>query len=333
MSELALLCCAFILDALIGDPRTPYHPVCLMGNCAYALEKHLRRGHNGFGMCMRGAVAWMCVALLFTMGAWGCVRVASVLGGQPAAFCLCACILAVCMAPKSLSQHAQAIISPLEQGNIHRARQQLAMIVGRDVHNLDVYAIARASIESVGENLVDAVLASLFWASVGLLWGYDVSAALVVLHRVSNVLDAQWGKKNDTYVRFGTFSARIDDALNACPARLAFVCICCASLLQRIYTEKAWPHTGKARLFHLAWKYRYAHASPNSAWSEAAFASALHLTLSGPVAYAGRTVNYPPIGEGTRLATPQHIQHAIQLHWFTTYLWLACSGLTFFFFA
>ncbi len=332
MQELGLLILALMLDYAIGDPRTKYHPVCLMGNFAYALEKHLRHGQNTFAMFLRGGLAWLCVATLFSVGAWALVTLSSFYGGEITEFILCALILAICMAPKSLTQHTQQIIHPLQQGNLHMARQKVAMIVGRDVHALDAHGVARAAIESVSENLVDGVLASLFWASVGLIWGYDMSAVLVVLHRVSNVLDAQWGKKNEKYIRFGTFSARMDDALNFIPARLSLFCICLADLLQYMYKEKHWHFTKKAPLFNMAWKYRYAHASPNSAWSEAAFASALHLTLSGPVAYAGKTVNYPPIGQGTKLATVHHMQKALHLLWLTIFVWIGCSGLVLYFF-
>ncbi len=332
MQELSMLILALVLDYVIGDPRTKYHPVCLMGNFAYALEKKLRHGQNTFGMFVRGGLAWFCVAALFSAGAWGVVTLSGFLGGKIAEYILCTLILAICMAPKSLTQHTQHIINPLQRGDLYMARQKLAMIVGRDVHALDAHGVARAAIESVSENLVDGVLASLFWASVGLIWGYDMSAALVVLHRVSNVLDAQWGKKNEKYIRFGTFSARMDDVLNFIPARLSLFCICGATLLQYMHKEKHWHLAEKISLFSRAWKYRYAHASPNSAWSEAAFASALHLTLSGPVSYAGKTVNYPPIGQGTTFATTQHMQEALVLLWLTTFLWIACSGLAFYFF-
>ena len=34
---------AFLIDALIGDPRTKFHPVVLIGNLISLLEKILRR--------------------------------------------------------------------------------------------------------------------------------------------------------------------------------------------------------------------------------------------------------------------------------------------------
>ncbi len=327
MQVLELLLTALLLDYIIGDPRSKYHPVCLMGNFAYALEKYLRYGYNNFAMFVRGALAWLCVIMSACILSFGLVVWAGFLGGGVAEFMMCALTLALCMAPKSLMQHAKNIIIPLSKGQLENARQQLAMIVGRDVQDLDAHGIARAGIESVGENLVDGVLASLFWASVGLYWGFAQSACLVVLHRASNVLDAQWGKKNDTYLRFGTFSARMDDVLNFIPARLSLFCICFAALMMRMFQEKSWRITGKIELFSVAWKYRYAHASPNSAWSEAAFASALQLTLSGPVCYGGMMVDYPPIGQSTRLAEVWHMQQAIYLSWLTTFLWIGVTGI------
>ncbi len=321
-----LLWLALGLDAIIGDPRSKYHPVCLMGNFAYALEKFLRQGPNNFTMFLRGALAWLCVISLSCTAAIGLVSLAGLLAGNIGKYSICALILALCMAPKSLAQHAKNIIIPLNKNDLTTARQKLAMIVGRDVHSLDSHAIARAAIESVGENLVDGVLASLFWASVGLYFGYEVSAALVVLHRASNVLDAQWGKKNATYVRFGTCAARMDDMLNYIPARFSLICIYLAALIQKMYVQKTWYIIDKTELFRTAWRYRYAHASPNSAWSEAAFASALGLTLSGPVCYKGQAVQYPYIGHGTLHASTSHMEKALHLLWLSTFIWIFISG-------
>ncbi len=327
MQEIGILFAALLLDYMLGDPRTKYHPVCLMGNFAYALEGRLRRGDTGFVLFLRGALAWFCTVAVATFTAWFLVFLGSV-GSSWLGSALCAFIIAVCMAPKSLAEHAQRICLPLEREDITSARQNLAMIVGRDVQNLDAHGIARAGIESVGENLVDGVLSSLFWATVGLVfWGCAGAAALVTLHRVSNVLDAQWGKKNEKYRYFGTCAARVDDALNFIPARLSLPCICFAALLMQMVQQRTVHLTGKAQLFKVAFAYRYAHASPNSAWSEAAFASALGLTLGGPVSYGGMPAQYPHIGQGSSKATAMHMRQAITLLWVSTLLWLLSSAL------
>ena len=60
-------------------------------------------------------------------------------------------------------------------------------------------------------------------------------------------------------------------------------------------------------------RYRAAHASPNSAWSEAAFAGALGLRLGGPVSYRGRPAPYPWLGEGRPDAGSRDIERSIAL--------------------
>ena len=140
------------------------------------------------------------------------------------------------------------------------------MMVGRNPDRLDAHGVARACVESVGENLTDGVLSTLFWAGIGLFFfGYPGAACLAVLHRSANMLDALWGKKNKKYIRFGTFAARLDDALNFVPARLSLPFIAFAS---RII-----PNLRHSDILPVGWKYRAAHESPNSAWSEAASSS------------------------------------------------------------
>ena len=182
------------------------------------------------------------------------------------------------------------------------------MMVGRTPDRLDAHGVARACVESVGENLTDGVLSTLFWAGIGLFFfGYPGAACLAVLHRSANVLDALWGKKNEKYIRFGTFAARLDDALNFVPARLSLPCIAFAS---RII-----PNLRHNDILPVGWKYRAAHESPNSARSEAAFAAALGLKLGGPAVYGDLCVDHPWLGDGTPDAKPAHIVLAVRLMW------------------
>ncbi|MBR3746091.1 MAG: cobalamin biosynthesis protein, partial [Selenomonadaceae bacterium] len=43
MSQMITAVAAFLIDALIGDPRSKFHPVVLIGNLISLLEKILRR--------------------------------------------------------------------------------------------------------------------------------------------------------------------------------------------------------------------------------------------------------------------------------------------------
>ena len=192
------------------------------------------------------------------------------------------------------------------------ARLKLSWIVGRNTNVLDEAGIARASVESVAENCTDGVLSTLFWAFAGyLLGGLPLAAALPVAQRVANTLDAMWGRKNERYIYFGCCAARLDDVFNYLPARVSLFCIFLACLFVK--------GTDAAQVLRIGLRFHAAHESPNSAWSEAAFAGALHLKLGGPAIYAGRTVNHPWLGTGTPNATPADISVAIDLMFATTW--------------
>lgn len=132
-----------------------------------------------------------------------------------------------------------------------------------------------------------------------------------------------WGKKNDRYRHFGTFAARTDDALNFIPARLILPCISLASLFVK--------ETSARMAFTTGWTFRRAHASPNSAWSEAAFAGALGLSIGGPVSYKGVPADYPWIGAGRTEATVKDLSLAIRLMWMTAAAGTAIFSLILFF--
>ena len=180
--------------------------------------------------------------------------------------------------------------------------------------------MARACVESVGENLTDGILATLFWATAGLLLaGLPGAAALAACHRAANVLDALWGKLNETYRCFGTAAARLDDVLNWCPARLALPCIVLAAALLPGLDARACRRVG--------WRDRHAHESPNSAWSEAAFAGALGLRLGGPAWYGPLYRDHPWLGDGSPLATARHILQSVRLMWASVLVFAALASL------
>ena len=268
LAFLALLPAALLIDRLFGELPSRVHPVCMMGALASRIEALFRRGSNNALMSLSGTLACLLVVLPCAALAGGLAWAAQVYADPRAAWFVSAIIIWICVAPRSLDEHALR----------------------------------------VGENLTDGVLSTLFWAGIGLFFfGYPGAACLAVLHRSANVLDALWGKKNEKYIRFGTFAARLDDALNFVPARLSLPCIAFAS---RII-----PNLRHNDILPVGWKYRTAHESPNSAWSEAAFAAALGLKLGGPAVYGDLCVDHPWLGDGTPDAKPAHIVLAVRLMW------------------
>ncbi len=309
LATLALLPAALLLDRLFGEPPARIHPVCFMGALAGRLETLLHRGSNH--LFRAGLLACLLTVLPCSLLAGGLVFLAETLGGPRAGWLVAALCVSLCLAPRSLCEHARNVAVPLARQDLEGARRAVSMLVGRNTATLDAFGVARACVESVAENLVDGVLATLFWAGIGLLvGGFPGAAALAVLHRSANVLDALWGKKNERYIRFGTAAARLDDLLNFLPARLALPCIALGSRLV--------PGLAHGEILRVGWTYRAAHESPNSAWSEAAFAGALGLKLGGPAVYGTLPVNHPWLGEGTDKAGPGHIILATRLVWHTT---------------
>lgn len=300
---------ALLLDILTGDPPNRLHPVCLIGWCARLLETLMRSLLGGtFAAGMAAALgvcgfSWCACLLLFLPFFTG---PSPLLPWIPAVL-----VIYICMAPRGLAQHAARVKEALIRGDDAAARRAVSMIVGRDTEKLDRHGIARAAIESVAENLTDGVFSTLFWAAAGCAAGGAFGAASAALiHRVFNILDALWGKKNDRYRHFGTFAARTDDALNFIPARLILPCISLAALfVQGASARKALTE---------GWAYRRAHASPNSAWSEAAFAGALGLRIGGPVSYKGIPADYPWIGTGHTEAAVRDLALSIRLMWAST---------------
>lgn len=226
LAFLALLPAALLIDRLFGELPSRVHPVCMMGALASRIEALFRRGSNNALMSLSGTLACLLVVLPCAALAGGLAWAAQVYADPRAAWFVSAIIIWICVAPRSLDEHALRVAVPLAKGDLEGARKAVSMMVGRNPDRLDAHGVARACVESVGENLTDGVLSTLFWAGIGLFFfGYPGAACLAVLHRSANVLDALWGKKNEKYIRFGTFAARLDDALNFVPAG----CLCPAS--------------------------------------------------------------------------------------------------------
>lgn len=306
-----ILSAALLLDILTGDPPNRFHPVCLIGWCARWMEtfmRHLLGGTFQAGMAAALGVcgfSW-CACLLLFLPFY--INGPPLLPWIPAVL-----VIYICMAPRGLAQHAARVEKALRREDDAAARHAVSMIVGRDTERLDRHGIARAAIESVAENLTDGVFSTLFWATAGCVAGGAFGAASgALIHRVFNILDAMWGKKNDRYRHFGTFAARMDDALNYLPARLILPCISLGCLFVK--------GTCARKALTEGWTFRRAHASPNSAWSEAAFAGALGLRIGGPVSYKGMPADYPWIGSGRTDAGAWDLVLAIRLMWTTTFM-------------
>lgn len=181
-------------DRLLGEPPAVAHPVARFGAVMRRVETHVYRDARHAG----AAHAAVGVGLATAAGA---------ALGSPAAAAY------VAVAGRALTRAALDIEATLEQADLEAARVQLPALVGREPSQLDEPEIARAVVESVAENTVDAVVAPALWAAAA-------GAPGVFAYRAVNTLDAMVGHRSSRYEQFGWASARLDDIAGLVPARV-----------------------------------------------------------------------------------------------------------------
>ena len=305
--------CGFVLDLLLGDPAwlTPIHPVVLMGKMITALEKLLRRV---FPKTDRGEeAAGAVLALLMTAGTYTlCKLILRVLDHLclPFSFALEIIWCWQALAVRDLKVEALCVQTALEIEGLEAGRKAVSRIVGRDTAQLTAQGVARAAVETVAENFSDGVIAPMFYMLLG-------GAPLALCYKAVNTMDSMLGYKNEHYLHFGRFPARLDDAANYVPARLAALLLIAAA---KLCGEDA------AAAYRIWKRDRRKHASPNSAQCEAAMAGALGLRLCGPAAYFGERHEKPWIGDRRREIVPGDISRACRMEYAGAALGLAVLG-------
>lgn len=260
-----------VADEFLPEPPNRFHPVAWFGTTMLHYERRFYRDTRVAG------VAHAVTGTALGFGAGLALRRAI---GRPAAT-----FVAVSVATGG--QMLRDVAGRIGQAtDLEDARRLLPSLVGRDPSQLDTSEIARAAIESVAENTVDATIATAFWGVVG-------GAPAVLAHRAINTMDAMVGHHSSRYEDYGWASARLDDIAAWIPARLT-------ALLVGIVR----PSRGREIVYAVR-NDAPQHPSPNSGVSEAAFAAALDLKLGGTNRY-GTTVEHRvilhPTGQPSSLA-------------------------------
>lgn len=266
---------AYGLDQVMGDPPNCWHPVAWQGRFLAWAEP---RGPEVKGQGADPArFAWGAGALLAGVSlsagaAWGALRLTR---GLPLALRLLveAGLLKLTISAHGLDRAAAEVEDALRRDDLPEARRLLSWhLVSRDTSELSAEEVAGAAVESVAENFTDAFVAPLCAYVVGGLPG-------VWAYRMAQTTDSMWGYHDARHEWLGKPAARLDDALNWLPARLA------AGLL----TAATWLSEGRAAAQN-AWRTRASQArntaSPNAGQTMAAMAGALGVTLTKRGHYA-----------------------------------------------
>lgn len=269
------------VDHLLGDPVYSLHPIRLMGNLLSYIEKQLfTLGFTGYG----GGVLLFLALISISLGVvetihWGLNQIHWSLGWGWYLFVAYSLI-----ALKDLKVHGSRVANATEAQDLPLARQNISMMVGRDTAHLDFSDCNRAAIESISENLVDAVIAPLFYL---ILFGVPG----LVIFKVASTMDSMVGYRNEKYQYFGWLGARLDDVLNFIPARLTWLLISVSAALQPDFNAK--------KALKMGWTQHTLLLSPNAGWAEATTAGALECRLVGPIWRQGKLSHEAWLGAAT----------------------------------
>jgi adenosylcobinamide-phosphate synthase len=200
-----VLIAALLVDRLIGDPHSHWHPVALLGRFIGWWGKP--ENYSSRFQRLAGVIFWLVTTVLFALPFYCFAAVTPwYLYLVTAPF-----LLKCCFAWRSLEEHTLAVVDALKVG-VQNGRTQVKMLVSRDTANLEREHILSAGYESMTENLTDSIISPLFYFSL-----FGLAGAAVF--RAANTMDAMLGYR-DERIRLGWCSARMDDILNFVPARL-----------------------------------------------------------------------------------------------------------------
>mgnify|MGYP004698230413 FL=1 len=278
----------FLLDLVLGDPHTPYHPACIIGKYISGYEKllrkHLLKDNAGEKLQKRAGIylvvlvlitATLIPALLLMAAYWMHPYV-----GLGAEMIMCYAVLAA----RSLQTESMKVYDALQTDGLEAGRKAVSMIVGRDTQNLDEKGVTKAAVETIAENFSDGVVAPMFYMILGgTVAGY--------FYKAVNTMDSMVGYKNEKYLYFGRAAAHLDDIVNYIPARISALVMIGTSFLMKLDGPNAW------KIFI---RDRHNHASPNSAQTEAVAAGALDVMLAGDAYYFGQLYHKKTIGDDIR---------------------------------
>ena len=279
-----------------------------MGKAISALEKRLRARlpQTPQGELLGGAVVAFTLPvgtfLLTSLVCLGAAKLSPWLGLAVQMF-WCGQALAA----KGLAQESTNVYRALIKPDLPAARKAVSRIVGRDTQNLTLEGVTKAAVETVAENASDGVIAPLLYMLLG-------GAPLALTYKAINTMDSMLGYKNEKYLYFGRAAAKLDDAANYLPSRLAGLLWCAAAALTGNSPKGAW------RIWR---RDRRCHASPNSAQTESACAGALGVQLAGPAYYFGEYYAKPTIGDPLRPIEPEDIRRANRMMYAESVLALA----------
>ncbi|WP_166382353.1 adenosylcobinamide-phosphate synthase CbiB [Polaribacter sp. 11A2H] len=301
VTSIYILIIAFALDAIFGDPKKLPHLIVGYGNSISFGEKKLNKGAS---KVFKGALLTILLVGISFVFPYLTIRLLNAYNFPILSILFSIIMLFYCLANKTLIKEGYAVFNTLKNEGLEAGRKRLSWIVGRETNNLSEQQIRVATLETMSENLSDGVIAPLFYFLILGIPG-------VMAYKMINTLDSMIGYKNDRYISFGKFAAKLDDVANYIPARITAILMLLVQL--------------KVNGISFVFKEGKKHSSPNAGYPEAALAYILDCQFGGPNYYHGKLLKKPFIGSNNRIIKHEEIKIASRINYAVSILFCLLS--------
>jgi adenosylcobinamide-phosphate synthase len=299
--DLAVLALAVLLDLVLGEPPTRFHPTVWMGrHISFVVRWSPKKGFIGIMAGLSIALVlpaiWGAEAYFLSFWLQDVGSLVYILVG--------AAVLKTTFSVRLLHKEAALIRGHLDRDDMEQVRARMPSLVSRDPSSLTAEQATAATVESVSENINDSFLAPwLFFALFGL------PGALA--YRMINTLDSMIGYRG-VYEYVGKASARLDDLVNLIPARLAGLLL--------VVSSGFLPGQQMSRAWRTMWRHHGRTQSPNAGWTMSGMAGALGIQLQKVDPDVGYT-----LGEPDRPIEPSDITQAVHSMYSVAFFGLAIA--------
>lgn len=301
---MASIWAAYLMDLILGDPRSFPHPVIYIGKLISFLEVQVRKiAKTPKALKIGGAILTL-LTVLITYSLALCLLLLAKNINLYLFYFINVVLMWTCLATKSLQGESMKVFDALADNDIAQARIKLSYIVGRDTRELGEDEMAKATVETVAENTADGIIAPLFYLFIG-------GAPLALAYKAINTMDSMIAYKNEKYLYLGWAAAKLDDVANYIPARITGIFLVVAAFFLK-YNFK-----GSYKVFM---RDRSNHISPNCGYPEAAAAGALDIQLGGAHTYFQQIVYKPTIGDDIKPVEMDDIRRTVKMMYLASFL-------------
>ena len=322
---------SILIDFIIGDPKSKYHPVMIIGKTIEWFEHKFRTRRPKLDRLM-GILLLLVVIIIFCVPIfflqiflWWIWNIWDINDWDIPNFftilifsLVMAFLLKWSFAVKSLGQATLPIGKALIEDDIENAQSNLSLIVRRDTEKLNKQYIISATVECIAESSTDAVTSVIWFYLMGNLIGsiffiflqnhifwLFLGIPFAYTYRIINTADSLVGYKDPEHLNIGWFSARMDDFSNYIPTRLTVLFMLLAGKIMKKDIKNA---------LHILKIDRANTESVNAGWTMGTMAGLLNVQLEKLGKYK--------LGSPNRPLEPKDIKTAYRIFILTVFLYV-----------